>query len=155
MSGASAGGATIELRRDKTVEEMSPRSKQLAQKAEEHLRDKLRNSFQQVLMNCEKLDVQQTGTLDREAFRTALSRSFACRLTDAEFEAFHLKCVSSLVWPMRTVPFAFSLYFFPCFFRGRAINVLFVCLLAASILPPASGVLRSLRGHALPVVVMH
>ncbi len=87
----SAASPTIELRRDKTVEEMSPRSKQLVQEAEAHLRDKLRNSFQQVLMNCEKLDLQKTGTLDREAFRTALSRSFACRLTDAQFEAFHFK----------------------------------------------------------------
>ena len=79
--------------REKTLADLSPEEKQLLQEAESYLRDKLRNSFEKVLVNCEKLDTQNTGTLDKDAFRTALSRSFACRLTDAEFAVFHLKQV--------------------------------------------------------------
>ena len=85
--------------REKTVADLSPQEKQLLQEAEAYLRDKLRNSFEKVLVNCEKLDTQNTGTLDKDAFRTALSRSFACRLTDAEFAVFHLKQVSCAAQP--------------------------------------------------------
>lgn len=76
---------------EKTWEDLSPQGKKDLADAEAYLRDKLRNSFQKVLMNCDKLDTLQTGMLDKNMFRTALSRSFACRLTDAEFNAFHLK----------------------------------------------------------------
>jgi len=77
--------------REKTVEDLSPRGKKLLKDAEDYLRNKLRNSFQKVLLNCNKLDTLNTGTLDKNVFRTALTRSFACRLTDGEFDAFHLK----------------------------------------------------------------
>ncbi len=69
---------------------LTPRSKTALHEAEEYLRDKLRNSFHKVIANCERLDTLQTGLLDSNVFRGALARSFACRLTQREWDAFHV-----------------------------------------------------------------
>ena len=79
------------MQQEPTWEDLPPSGKKDLADAEAYLRDKLRNSFQRVLANCDMLDTLKTGMLDKDKFRDALSRSFACRLTDNEFKAFHLK----------------------------------------------------------------